>query len=303
MTASPAAAGSIRRVLVLVVSDAAEIAPLAHQLERWLRRRVDEVQVERKGRAWCEARELRSPGEGAPDPDLAIVLGGDGALLGAVRAFSEHPVPVLGINFGRVGFLASTTASRWEETLEGVLTGEGFLEQRMRLRAEWERDGETVRGTALNDVVVQRAPRQGLLTARVFVDEHWVTDYRADGVIVATPSGSTAYALAAGGPILEPSVPAFVVTPICSQGLSNRPIVIHATGELRLELITTGGELDAVLDGQTFHPLLEGEEIRVRRHPTPYPLYVMPGLDPYRRLRSRLGWGVNWNPDDTQEDA
>jgi NAD+ kinase len=291
MSASSLEPEGIRRVLLLLGAATPEIDALARPLERWLRDRVQHLRVERDGRGFCEAREQRATGR---DPDLIIVLGGDGALLGAVRAFAEQPVPVLGINFGRVGFLASTTASHWEETLRGVLAGEGVLEERMRLQARWESGGERRRGTALNDVVLQRGPRQGLLVARLFVDEHWVTDFRADGVIVATPSGSTAYALAAGGPILEPSVPAFVVTPICSQGLSNRPIVIHATGELRLEIVSAGGMLDIALDGQTFQPLHEGEEILVRRHPVPYPLYVMPELDPYRRLRSRLGWGANW---------
>jgi NAD+ kinase len=117
-----------------------------------------------------------------------------------------------------------------------------------------------------------------------------VTDYRADGLIIATPSGSTAYSLAAGGPVLAPTLEALVVTPVCPHSLSHRPIVLGPDAELKLVLKRSSGIATLVVDGQGFYPLQQGDEVRLKRHPVPFPLLVQPGLDPYRRLRDRLGW-------------
>jgi len=267
-------------------------AELQGELVPWLRSRGLAVDHHPDGRAFCQGRaEAR---EGAV-PDLLIVLGGDGALLGAVRAFAEQPVPTLGINFGRVGFLASTTAGNWRETLEAVLEGRGRLEPRMRLSAEVQ--GGERRAVALNDVVVQRGLHQGMLTCSLRVGSDWVTNYRADGLIVATPSGSTAYSLSAGGPILLPSMDAFVVTPISPQGLSNRPLVLDPRSTLTLSVSQVVGPVTLVVDGQEHVELKEGEQVAVRRHPIAWPLFAMEGLDPYRRLRERLGWRGGIEPD------
>ena len=294
------AGNGIRRVLMLTHAGDPEIEAFAERFRPWLADRVETLEFDGDTRAFCRAREEAERGGQPPDhgPDLVVVLGGDGTMLGVMRAFAAVPVPVLGVHFGQVGFLASTTARRFQETIEGVLAGNGFLEDRMRLVAEWEVDGQARRGIALNDVVLQRGTRQGLLTAKLHVDDVWVTNYRADGVVVATPSGSTAYSLSAGGPILEPAVDGLVVTPICSVGLSNRPIVLRSDGELRLTVQSAGGMINLAVDGQVHHPLREGAEVRLRRHPVPYPIYVMPDLDPYRRLRSRLGWGRHWQSED-----
>lgn len=288
---------TVRRVSILANFDKAEVRELASGLHPWLERRVRDVTIEEDILAFCTARDRASPEEKALDrPDLVVVLGGDGALLGAVRAFAEDPVPTLGINLGRVGFLASTPASRWRETLEGVLAGEGVVEPRMRLQAEWAGERGSVRVVALNEVTLQRSVHQGMLTAGLSVGEDWVTNYRADGVIVATPSGSTGYSLSAGGPVLDPAVDALVVTPICSQGLSNRPIVLRADRELSLTLASSAGITTLAVDGQAYHPLSRGQTVTLRRHPRPYPLLAMPGLDPYRRLRERLGWRGSVEP-------
>ena len=284
--------GSIRRALVLANFEKSAVRELASELEPWLAERIDEVRLERDIRGFCTQREERAAaGEPLDRPDLVVVLGGDGALLGAVRAFAADPVPTLGVNLGRVGFLASTPASRWKQALEEILAGEGVCEMRQRLCADWTReDGREARGVALNEVTFQRGSHQGMLTAELRSGEYWVTTYRADGVILATPSGSTAYSLSAGGPILEPSVEALVVTPICPQGLSNRPLVLQGEEDLSMRVVSSSGITTLALDGQAFHPLREDQTVIVRRHPEPYPLFVMPGLDPYRRLRDRLGW-------------
>jgi len=284
----------IERALILANYEKAAVRELAAELEPWLRERVASVGFEPDIRAFSADREALSPALRAQQrPDLVVVLGGDGALLGAVRSFAEDPVPTLGINLGQVGFLASTPASRWRPTLESALEGRCDVEHRTRLAAAWLSDrGEERRSVALNDVTVQRGSHQGMVRASLAVDGVWVTNYRADGVIVATPSGSTAYSLSAGGPILEPSVDGLVVTPICSQGLSNRPIVLHAGGTLSLTVNTSSGITTLAIDGQAFFSLRQGDTVTLRRHAVSYPLLVMPELDPYRRLRNRLGWGA-----------
>ncbi len=290
-----AALGVVSRVLVFAHPEKAGVRQLLPELLAFLRERVSEVRLEDDVRAFAQDVEEGRQNLESP-PDLVLVLGGDGAILGAVRAFARHPVPTLGINFGRVGFLASTPAGRWHEVLEGALRGAAVIEPRQRLRCERHGPRALVRGVALNDVVVHRGAAGPMGTIRLSVGGLWVTDYRADGLIVATPSGSTAYSLSAGGPILVPFVPAFVITPICSQGLANRPLVVPATSELEVEVLEEEDPARVVIDGHRLGELAPGEVLRIDRHPAPYPLISMPDLDPFRRLRDRLGWSGSPRP-------
>lgn len=283
--------GPVRRVLVTAHSAKEPAARLHSLLVPWLEARGLEVHAEDDLWTYAERREqAMGRGERPESLDLAIVLGGDGAILSAVRAFRDAPVPVLGINFGRVGFLAATPITRWEETLEGVLAGNALVEPRMRLLLRHRTPEGERQAVALNDVVVSRAPQESMLQMGLDVGEDWVTDYRADGLIVATPSGSTAYSLSAGGPILAPSMLAIVATPICSQALSNRPLVLHPDSALSIRLNAAHQRADVVVDGQHFGSLAAGHELCLSRHPVSYPLISMPDLDPWRRLRDRLGW-------------
>ncbi len=284
---APAArAGATRRVLVLADGHKPSVRGLLRRLRAWLEKRV-EVQVADDVRAFGEL----PPEQRGPRPDLVVVLGGDGTILAAVRAFAEAPVPTLGINFGRVGFLTSAESEQWEAVLEGILAGQQQLEPRLRLQAELHAHGKApVSVLALNDIVVTRGAFQGMLELSLSAGGRWVTDYRADGLIVATPSGSTAYSLAAGGPVLSPTLEALVVTPICPHSLSHRPIVLEPDAKLVLELKRSSGIATLVVDGQGFYPVQQGEVVHLTRHPVPFPLLVQPGLDPYRRLRDRLGW-------------
>jgi NAD+ kinase len=280
----------VRRVLVLADRRKTGVLNLLLELETWLAERSLEVEVQGDVRAFCTEREGRDADVAEADPDLIVVLGGDGAMLGAVRAFGARPVPTLGINFGRVGFLASTPAGQWKRVLSGILDGRGVVEPRMRLAAELMSEGGRVTPVALNDFVVTRGVHQGMLTASLSIGKDWVTDYRADGLVIATPTGSTAYSLSAGGPILAPSMLGIVVTPICPQGLANRPIVLHPDSELSITVVDAAGITTLVVDGQDFYRVDLGGTVSIRRHPVPYPLLAMPDLDAYRRLRSRLGW-------------
>jgi NAD+ kinase len=290
--------GAVRRVLVVADLEKQGVREFRQQLMDWLGSRVEHVELEGDLRAFLRRREA----EGfeivrSSRPDLVVVLGGDGAILAAVRAFANDPVPTLGINFGRVGFLASTPVGDWQEVLSGVLAGKGVLEPRMRLTARMRtHDGDDVEAIALNDVVVQRAVTQGMLTAALRIDGEWVTDYRADGLIVATPSGSTAHSLSAGGPILIPSMFGLVITPICPQGLAHRPLVLHSDAKVELTVSSSGGLTTLVVDGQGYAPMRQGDTVYIERHPTTYPLLGSAKLDPYRRLRERLGWSGTVSP-------
>lgn len=285
---------SLGRVLVLADGEKDAVDELLGHMEPWLRERATSVYVERDLYAYdaqpSAARKKRER------PDLVIVLGGDGAILAAVRAFHETPVPTIGINFGRVGFLASVEASQWREALEEVQKGRAVVEKRMRLAVELH-GTKTVTAVALNDAVVTRGAFQGMLSIALKVGGHWVTNYRADGLVVATPSGSTAYSMAAGGPILAPSMHAFSVSPVSPQALSHRPLVVDGAETLELHVTRASGLTTLVVDGQGFFPMHEGDFVRVKRHPVPYPLLSRPGFDPYTRLRERLGWRGSIEPD------
>ena len=286
--------GAVRSVLVVCDPAKEGVRELLAELLPWLRERVQTTAVADDVRALVESRSALSLEHSrSARPDLMIVLGGDGAILGAVRAFAQAPVPTLGINFGRVGFLASTPVRHWREALQGILDGEGVLEPRMRLVARLgggkARSGD-LEAIALNEVLVARGTAPGMLTLALSVGGEWVADYRADGLILATPSGSTAHSLSAGGPILFPSMLGMVVTPICPQGLSYRPIVLHPDSSVEVIVKESIGDTLLVLDGQAFHPMQEGEVVRVERHPLSYPLLAWSQLDPYRRLRDLLGW-------------
>ena len=285
------AEGEVRKVLVLADARKSAVQEFSATLVAWFRERVECVELECDVRSFCEGLVARPLSERGATPDLLCVLGGDGAILTTVRAFGHAPVPTIGINFGRVGFLASTPASRWEDVLTGVLAGRGVLEPRMRIAARLERAGvPEVGAIALNEVTVQRGSHQGMLTVGLKVGVDWVTDYRADGLIVATPTGSTAHSLSAGGPILAPEMDALVATPICPQGLASRPIVLRPDHEVVLEVLEATDATTLVVDGHGFFELTTGDRVHIARHPVAYPLLAWEELDPYRRLRERLGW-------------
>lgn len=291
-TTVPARSTRVRKLLVLADGRKEDVHALVRELEPFLAGRVEEVRIERDVRAFYKSRTSKTRSAAAAfQPDALVVLGGDGAILAAVRAFTDAPVPTLGINFGRVGFLASAESGHWRAALEELLAGRTVREPRMRLEARFsDAHGQEVRAVALNDVVLTRGAFQGMLTLSLTVGGDWLTNYRSDGLIVATPSGSTAYSLAAGGPLVAPGVEGVLVTPICPQALSHRAIVLGTTEELEVVVGEASGVTTLVVDGQGYFPIRQGGKVVLRRHPVPWPLLARPGVDPYRRWRERLGW-------------
>lgn len=277
-----------RRVLLLADGNKPVALSLASEVTAWLEERSLAVDVEQ------DVRSLEGAYKGER-PDLVVVLGGDGSVLGAVRLFAEAPVPVVGVNLGRVGFLAPVQVDDWRAGLDEVLAGDARIEPRMMLETEVHakaRSARSTRAVALNDLVVSRGSTSGLVTVRVHADGDLVGDFRADGLIFATPSGSTAYSLAAGGPILAPDMQGILATPLAAHALTGRPLVLHPDASLDAEVVEASGLVTLSVDGQGFHPLEEGDHFSVKRHRNAYPLMSPRATDPWRRLRDRLGWSA-----------
>lgn len=222
--------------------------------------------------------------------DLAVVLGGDGSMLSAARALSPHEVPLVGVNQGRLGFMTDIALAAMTDAMTHVLAGECTVEPRTMLAGAVSRAGQPVGDLhALNDIVVSKGGTGRLIEMMVRVDGHFLYDLRADGLIVATASGSTAYALSAGGPIIQPNVPALALVPICPHTLSNRPIAIseHSTIEITLKRVA-----DARLhfDGQPQLDVAEGDRVTIARAEKPARLVHPPGYSYYAMLREKLRW-------------
>ena len=222
--------------------------------------------------------------------DLAVVVGGDGTMLGIARDLARRGVPLVGINQGRLGFITDVAIGQYREALAPIVEGHYEQESRSMLEGDVWRDGLKIfEGLSLNDVVVSRGATASMVELRVDIDDDFVANLRADGLIVATPTGSTAYALSAGGPILHPSIGGWVVVPIASHTLSNRPIVLPDHGEIRIEIVA-GRDASANFDMQSLTSLLHGDEVRVRRSQHKVRFLHPPGWNYYATLRRKLRW-------------
>ena len=222
--------------------------------------------------------------------DLAIVVGGDGTMLGFAREMARFGVPLVGINQGRLGFITDLSIEKFRETLAPILAGDYETEQRPMLEGTVWRDGQNIfEGLALNDVVVSRGATASMVELRIDIGGEFVANMRADGIIVATPTGSTAYALSAGGPILHPSIAGWLLVPIASHTLSNRPIVLPDTGEVRMEIVA-GRDASVNFDMQSLASLLHGDRITVRRSAHRVSFLHPKGWSYYATLRRKLRW-------------
>ena len=232
---------------------------------------------------------LDVPGIGA-QCDLALVVGGDGTMLGIGRQLAHLGVPLIGINQGRLGFITDIPYGNIAATLAPMLRGEYEEDHRSLMQARVMRDGHCVfDALAMNDVVVNRGATSGMVELRVEVDGHFVANQRADGLIIATSTGSTAYALSAGGPMLHPSVPAWVLVPIAPHTLSNRPIVLASTMEIAIELVS-GKDASANFDMQSLASLLHGDRIVVTRSEHHARFLHPRGWSYFDTLRQKLHW-------------
>lgn len=222
--------------------------------------------------------------------DLGLVVGGDGTMLGIGRQMARYGTPLIGINQGRLGFITDIPFGDYQAALTPMLRGEYEEDRRALIHARVQRDGGTVfEALALNDVVVNRGATSGMVELRVEVGGHLVANQRADGLIVATPTGSTAYALSAGGPMLHPAIPGWVLVPIAPHTLSNRPIVLPDDAEIAIELVN-GRDASANFDMQSLASLLHGDRILVRRAQYCVRFLHPLGWNYFATLRKKLRW-------------
>jgi NAD+ kinase len=224
------------------------------------------------------------------DCDIAVVLGGDGTMLGIARQLARHGTPLVGINQGRLGFITDIAFVGYEAQLGAIVDGEYDEEQRAMLEGHVERAGQRIyEGFALNDVIVSRGATTGMVELRIEIDGDFVANLRADGLIVCSPTGSTAYALSAGGPILHPGIAGWVVVPIAPHDLSNRPIVVPDTGAVAIEIVA-GRDASVNFDMQSLTSLAHGDRIDVRRSAHRARFLHPRGWSYFSTLRSKLHW-------------
>lgn len=280
-----------RRIALFAKSDEQVTGPLVREVLATLTDAGCSIVIdERIARLAPEARSV-PPENIAGESDLVMVIGGDGSLLAAARSIGWAPIPLLGVNLGRLGFLADIGPRALARELGHVLAGECRMERRLMLHLEVNgRKRES--GDAVNDVVIKRLDGSRLLELQYWVGETFVSRTRADGLIVATPTGSTAYALSAGGPIIAPGLATFVVVPICPHGLGERPLVVPSTEAVRIRpTLETDERAEAILDGQTSIRLDRGAEAKIGRSERELLLLHPPRYEYFSTLREKLGWG------------
>ena len=287
----------VTRVGVLAKSHLHAATPHLIEIAEWLRARGVTALFETATAALMPPGDRLVAGKSAlaTDVDMVLVLGGDGTLLSMADCIGEagSQAPILGVNFGSLGFLTEVTLPELYQSLQAALDGRAHIEERLMLHSTTRRAGRSfATQIALNDVVITKAARSRMIDLSVWVADEFVTRVKADGLIIATPTGSTAYNLAAGGPIVQPSVDALVLTPIAPHTLTNRPIVIPATSRVRVQPnMTERDEVFVTFDGQAGFQLQAGDEIVVQRAEKPLRL-IKPSMRSYFEvLRTKLKWG------------
>ena len=281
------------RIGVAVKPGLVEARATLVELEDWLRQHgVDAVWSTEAAKLFgAGSRRSAEREDLARQSDLAVVLGGDGTLLAMAKAIAEsgHDIPILAVNFGSLGFLTEITRPELYQSLEAVIAGRASYDLRMMLRGVAARAKES--HMALNDVVFSRTALSRMIELSVSVGDQFVTAVKADGLIVATPTGSTAYNLAAGGPIVHPAMDALVLTPIAPHTLTNRPIVIPAEREVRVTSTSSNaGDVHVTMDGQTGFPVQEGDELTITRAEKPLRLVRSTTRSYFEVLRQKLKW-------------
>jgi NAD+ kinase len=290
----------VKSVGIVAKSHLRAAAPHLADILAWLDQRRIEAVFETATAALCAPAGANRPGRTLDKAamvgavDMVLVLGGDGTLLSMADAIAAAgcDTPILGVNFGSLGFLTEVTLPELYPALEGAVSGAARVEERIMLRSTTVRGGAPMpEHLALNDVVITKAARARMTDLSVSIGDEFVTRVKADGLIVATPTGSTAYNLAAGGPIVQPVVDALVLTPIAPHMLTNRPIVIPAASLVRVQpMMDERDELYVTFDGQAGYQLQAGDEVRIRRAERPLRLLRASNRSYFEVLRQKLKW-------------
>ena len=283
---------AIHTVGIISKPKKAEIGQLVPPLLRWFEERNVKVLMDHETASVLEGKHKGlSRNEIPSSADLLLVLGGDGTLLATARVINKKNLPILAINLGGLGFLTETSVEGLYSALEDALAGRGKTQIRTQMQAEVVRTGEIIsQFRALNDVVLNKGAIARILDFEVSVEEHFVASYRADGLIVSTPTGSTAYSLAAGGPVVYPSVDALIITPICAHTLSNRPLVVPDSVTVEVTIKTPRESVYLTVDGQVGVGLRTDDLVRVWKSEQKVELIVPANQSFFDVLRQKLKW-------------
>ena len=289
---------SIKRIGIVLKPHQPEALETICELVVWLADRgiklVGGPEIERERivhQTGCAVEEL-AVDKVAAEVDLMLVLGGDGTMIATARMIGDQEVPVLGVNYGGLGYLAEFRIQELYSALEAILSGNYRLDKRVMLAVELMRNGVAVTNNrVLNDVVINKSALARIIEIEAFFNGQFVNSFRADGLIVSTPTGSTAYNLSAGGPVIFPSMNAIVVTPICPFTLSNRPIVVPDNAEIELILKTDHEDVALTLDGQVGFPLKVEDRAVIRKSRATFNLIQPSNRNYFDVLRDKLRWG------------
>lgn len=277
----------------IIAKDIPKARRAAKELYGWLAKKGKRVLMDKTAAAAVNTEGFH-PSEIPNLADMLIVLGGDGTLLSAARyvAESKRDVPILGVNLGSLGFMAELSLDEMYENLEKAISGRLETEERMMLITSVLRGGKrAARYSVLNDAVINKGALARMLWLEVWVDDAYLTSLKSDGLIIATPTGSTAYSLSAGGPIIHPAIDCFVLTPICPHTLSNRPIALPDASVVRVRLASKSEDVALTLDGQVGCPLEWNDTVEIKKARHRVKLIKHPSKDYYEILRTKLKWG------------
>jgi NAD+ kinase len=270
-----------------------DLGNIARKVSAWLRQHGYAVTADAVSREFCpECEMVEREDLVRARPDFVVVLGGDGTLLSTARCVAVSGIPILGVNLGSLGFLTEVKQEEIEQALADVDAGRCDLSLRPMLHCQVLREGKCVAGyDALNEVVMNQSAVARITDFELRVNGTFVSNYKADGLIIATPTGSTAYSLAAGGPILSPDLPGFVITPVASHSLTNRPLVVQDTAVIEARLIVTRERAYLTIDGQEGIPLEESDVVQCRKSEYAAKLFKLTGRSFFDVLRTKLKWG------------
>ncbi len=280
---------SAKKIGIVVKADP-EAGKKADELESWLRSKNVDV-IRKESSPPNQWRPKKAAPDAPADLSCIIVLGGDGTFLSAVRWIGNQNIPILGVKFGDIGFLAETAEDRLFSVVECILKNKFTTQPRMRLRVKVIRRGkERAAETVLNDVVINKGALARLASIDTYINGHYLTTYRADGLIVSTPTGSTAYSLAAGGPVIHPEVPGIIMTPICPFTLTNRPLIVPDSSKIEIRLEERSSDIMLTFDGQEGLEINDKDTIVVSKGPHPVHMITVPDQDYFDVLKAKLRW-------------
>ena len=282
----------VKKVGIFCKPKAPSAAKILGKLIPWLRNQNYYIFLDADTAAIINETSFHEKSEISQQSDLLIVLGGDGTLLGVARAAHPFKIPILAVNLGSLGFLAEISIEELYPTLKNILAGKFEIENRMLLNAcIWRSEEKVEDHNVLNDVVINKGAVARVINLQVLVNGQYMTSYRADGLIIATPTGSTAYSLSAGGPIIHPSMHTLVLSPICPFTLTNRSILIPDQSIIQVKLAAEYDDVRVTLDGQEGYDMKAGDILEIKKTKTTLQLIRGPNKNYYQILRDKLHWG------------